>query len=67
VGPERALESGVAAHRAVKLELQDVREEISRVRTIGRRLIFRLGVEVAFAALRGRRDVLMLNKLTVRA
>jgi hypothetical protein len=62
-----ALEAGVAAHRAVKLELQNVREEISRVRIIGRHLIFRPGVEVAFAALRGRRDVLTLNKLPVRA
>ena len=38
--------------RAMKLELQDIGQEVAHVRDIGRHVIFRAGIEIRFAAAR---------------
>ena len=59
---QRALVTGFAAERAMKLELQNVREEITRVGNISRDVIFRARIEILLAARDGRRDALIFQR-----
>ena len=52
---QRALVAGFPAERAMKLELQDVREEIPRIRNVRGDMILRPGIEIRFATRDGRR------------
>ena len=58
---ERAFVSRLAAEGVVELELQNVRQEISRVGDIGRYVILRSRIEIGFAARHWRRYSLILQ------
>ena len=47
------------AHGAIELELQNPRQEISRIGHVGRHVIFRAGIEVGLAARHRRRNALI--------
>ena len=56
---QRSGASGGLRERAVKLELQNVREEVAHVRNIGGDVILRGRIEIRFAAIDRRRDSLI--------
>src|SRR5579871_4546886 len=58
---QRTFVSGFLAQRAMKLELQNVGQEISRVRRARRHVILRAGIEIDFRALHRRRHALVFR------
>ena len=58
---ERLRATGGFRQSAMKLELQNVRQEIARVGNVGRHVVFCSGVEVLLAARRGRGNALVLQ------
>ena len=56
-----ALCSRPLGERSVELELEDVREEITGVRRIGRHVIFCAGIEIALRPRDRRRDALVFQ------
>src|SRR4029434_2331989 len=53
---ERTGAAGGACHSAMELELEDLREEIARVRRVGRYVILRARIEELFTSRRRRGD-----------
>ena len=58
---QRGRAAGGLRQRAVKLELQDVGQEVAHVGYIGGHVVLGAGIEIGLAARRGRRDALVFQ------
>ena len=58
---ERALDAGVFAKGALKLELINAREKIAHVGDVCGHMVFCAGIKISFAARDGRRNALIFQ------